>query len=317
MPEILVTFIVPAYNAAPYVKACVDSIFSLDLKGHDREVIAVNDGSNDGTAEVLEQCSKEHESLQVLSQENLGPSMARNAAMDIAKGRYICFVDADDEMDYESDIRPLLLLLEKGEMDIIGMNTEQVDMKGVRAPYRSYVPIYNKVYSPAREFMRGRNLFPCAWSYMYRRQFLEAADLRFMPGVLHEDEEFTVKALAMATSFVAVDVPLYVRVLRRESITTTTDKGRQRRKLRDRLKVQKSLEAFAREKAEYAGCLRCKLDYIVLDTLFTMMVQRHPRSFQKEIVKELRKMKLFPLHWHWNVKYMAFNIFTRILYMFG
>ena len=49
MEQPLVTFIIPAYNAAPYVKACVESVYNLDLKGHGREVIAINDGSKDGT----------------------------------------------------------------------------------------------------------------------------------------------------------------------------------------------------------------------------------------------------------------------------
>lgn len=314
MSEIFVTFIVPAYNAAPYVRACVDSIFSLDLNGHDREVIVVNDGSSDRTAEVLEQCRIEHKVLRVLSQDNLGPSAARNAALHLAAGKYIFFVDADDELDYECDIQPLLSMMEKGETDIIGINSEQVDMRGVRAPYGRYTPIYNKVYAPAREFMRGRNLFPCVWSYLYRSEFLKAHKLYFMPNVYHEDEEFVVRTFALAKSFVALNMPLYVRVLRNESITTTTDPKKQRKKLRDILKVFKALDDFGAKNEELCCCMKCKRDYMVVDLLLTMMQQKHSKTFQKEIISALRAMHRFPMRWRWEWKYMAFNIYTRIRY---
>lgn len=312
MSRILITFIIPAYNAAPYLQACVDSVYSLDLGGHDREVIVVDDGSIDDTEEVMEHCKMLHPDLRTVTTDNHGPGAARNVAMDMASGEYVCFVDADDELDYECDIRPLLSLLEKGETDVIGIDCEQVDMDGLRAPYRRYTPIYNKVYAPGKEFMRGRNLFPCVWSYLYRRQFLETARLRFMPGVYHEDDEFVVRTFAQAETFVALDLPLYIRVLRSESITTTTDPEKQQKKLRDILKVLKALDDFAGKDEELRRCMSCKMDYIVVDMLLTMMHQKHPKAFKKEIINALRAMKRFPMRWRWEWKYMVFNVYTRI-----
>lgn len=315
MSEILITFIIPAYNAAPYLQACIDSVYSLDLKGHDREVIVVNDGSTDGTEEVLEWCKEQHPSLNVIQRDNGGLSIARNDALHQAHGRYICFVDADDELDYECNIQSLLSLLEKGDADIIGIDCKQVDMDGRRTPYRRYIPIYNKVYTPAREFMRGRNLFPCVWSYLFRHEFLTSHDLYFKSGVYHEDEEFVTRAFSLARTFVALDIPLYVRVLRSESITTTTNSEKQQRMLRDILKVLKSLEQFGSQNKEIYRCMSCKLDYIVVDMLLTLMRQKHPKAFQKEIISALSAMGRFPMRWRWELKYMAFNIYTRIRFM--
>lgn len=315
MTEKLISFIIPAYNAAPYLQACIDSVYSLDLKGHDREVFVVNDGSEDDTEEVLWHCKKMHPDMNVMTKKNGGPGMARNVALFLATGRYVCFVDADDELDYECDIQPLLTLLEEGKKDIIGIDCEQVGMDGIRAPYRRYTPIYNKVYAPAREFMRGRNIFPCAVTYLYRNEFLKANKLYFMPDVYHEDDDFVVKTFALAESFIALDLPLYVRVLRSESITTTTDPEKQRKKLRDIVEVLKSLDDFGgRGDEERRRCMRCKMDYIVVDMLLTMMHQKHPKAFQKEIISALRTMQRFPMRWRWEWKYMAFNIYTRNRY---
>lgn len=314
MSEILISFIVPAYNAAPYLKACVDSVYSLDLKGHDKEVIVVNDGSTDTTADVAEQCKKHHPDLQILTQENKGLSVSRNNALEMAKGRYICFVDADDELDSHCDAGELLTVLKEGRIDIVGIDIIQQERDGTRSPYRRYVPIYNKEYAPAREFMRGRNLFPSACSYLYRREFIKTKGVRFMPGVYHEDEDFSVRIFVLASSFLALRIPLYVRMVREESITTTTDRGKQQRKLRDILEILRSLDAFSAGNEEYRKCMAYKMDYIVVDMLRTMMRQSHGKKFEKKMIAALQQMKRFPLPWHWNIKYFLFNIYTRLKY---
>ena len=153
----LLSFVIPAYNAADYIKSCIKSIFALDLHGRDFEVTVVNDGSTDNTAEVLEDCMREY-ALKTISQDNMGPSVARNAGLSYAKGKYVAFVDADDELISTSDISSLISLMEGDAPDIIGVNLRQRDFKGNEAPYRRYVPIYNKCYAPAYKFMTGRNI---------------------------------------------------------------------------------------------------------------------------------------------------------------
>ncbi len=315
MQEVLITFIIPAYNAAPYVKACIESVFTLDLQGYGREVIVVNDGSTDATTEVLEQCRSEHPALISIEQENLGPSMARNIAMDRAQGKYICFVDADDRLDCECDTTSLLSAINDDGIDIIGINTRQTDLTGRTAPYRRYVPIYNKVYAPAREFMRGRNIFPCAVANLYRRAFLEEEHLRFMPSVYHEDDDFTTRAFALAHTFIALDMDMYVRLLREGSITTTNDRQMQKRKLRDVMKIMTGLDAFAAEDAERQCCMERKMDYLAIDALRILLRQKHEKAFQKEIIRSLKATGRFPLHWRWEIKHMAFNLFTRLYFL--
>ena len=141
--SILLSFIIPAYNAGSYLKECLDSIYRLDMRGRGFEVIVVNDGSTDGTAELLETYRKFHADLLVFTQENQGLSAARNAGMCQAKGKYICFVDADDHL---FAARPPLDVLEKQDIDIVGVNVLQMDNAGKRVPFRRYTPIYNKIY---------------------------------------------------------------------------------------------------------------------------------------------------------------------------
>lgn len=313
MPQPLVTFIIPAYNAAPYLRGCIDSVYAVDLEGHGREVIVVDDGSTDATGEVIARCREKYPTLLALRQENMGLSMARNAAMDRATGKYLCFVDADDRLMPGGEEWAVVRTMENVEADIIGVEAVQRDVRGRRSSYRRYVPIYNNVYAPARLFMRGRNLFPCVWAYLFRRDFIEEAGLRFLPGRYHEDEDFTVRAFALGETFMAVPVCWYMRRVRSGSITTTADRQMQRRRLRDVLQVMAGLEALAARDGETAACMRCKMDYLAVDILRTMLRQGHGKAFRREVVGALRGMGRFPLRWRWEPKYVLFNLLTRII----
>lgn len=305
----LLSFIIPAFNAEPYLKECLDSIYRLDMRGRGFEVIVVNDGSTDGTAELLDAYAKAHANMVVFSQENRGLSAARNAGMRRATGKYICFVDADDHL-YAA--RPPMDVLERQDIDILGVNILQKDRLGKRMPYHRYIPIYNKEYVPARTFMQGRNLMPCVWGYFWRTGFLLEHNLSFVEGMLHEDEEFTPHAFALANTFMALSIDWYERILRHDSITTTTDKERQQKGLRDMVVALQRLEELAQTDKELRACLQCKLDYLAVDTLRVMLRQRHSKTFQGEIVNAMRSLGYFPLRWHSEWKYLLFNIYTRV-----
>lgn len=92
MPEISV--IVPVYKAEAYLPACIDSI--LNQTYSDFEVFLVDDGSPDGCGDICESYAGKDSRIRVLHQENQGQAAARNHAMAMAKGKWLCFVDSDD-----------------------------------------------------------------------------------------------------------------------------------------------------------------------------------------------------------------------------
>src|SRR5580693_6435496 len=89
-PAPAVSVVVPAYNRAHCVAAAVESVFAQTFK--DFEIIAVDDGSSDGTGKVLEQFGAK---IRLIRQENRGVSSARNAGVRAARGKWIAFLDSD------------------------------------------------------------------------------------------------------------------------------------------------------------------------------------------------------------------------------
>jgi len=89
-----VSVIIPVYNAESYLPACIDSLLAQTLA--ECEFIFVNDGSRDGSAEVLERYRRLDPRIIVIHQSNAGVSSARNAGLAAARGEFVGFVDADD-----------------------------------------------------------------------------------------------------------------------------------------------------------------------------------------------------------------------------
>ena len=102
----LVSIIVPVYNAERYLSRCIDSI--LEQSFTDFELLLINDGSNDNSADICDEYVAKDSRVLVFHKENGGASAARNYGLDKAVGKYVCFIDADDWVgkDYIKQLLP-------------------------------------------------------------------------------------------------------------------------------------------------------------------------------------------------------------------
>lgn len=125
MPELSV--IVPIYNVEKYLEKCIDSILAQTYI--DFELILINDGSPDGCAEIMEQYAKKDSRIVTIHQENKGVSAARNAGLEIAKGKYVGFVDPDDYIA-SAFFEKLINLIEINNLDIACCNWYSVFENG-------------------------------------------------------------------------------------------------------------------------------------------------------------------------------------------
>ena len=116
MTQPKVSIIVPVYNAEKYLERCIRSLQSQTLR--DIEIILVNDASEDSSLEICEKAATEDLRIKVISKENEGAGMARNAALKIATGKYIGFVDSDDYIE-EKMYQTLYEKAEKYNSDLV------------------------------------------------------------------------------------------------------------------------------------------------------------------------------------------------------
>ena len=308
---VLISYIIPAYNAQPYLSACLESIYNIDLGGHERQVVVCDDGSTDGTLDLLQTWQSSHSDLVVLKQQHAGLGAARNHAIEVATGKYLCMVDADDRLHTDAKKFPYSCLA-NDDIDLYGIDMQLCTRKG-QFPYRRYEPIYNKVYRPAKTFMQGRNLMPCPCAYLYRRAFVEESGLRFHEGIWHEDEEWVMMAFANAASFVAIHVNYYSYIVRPGSITTSIDRAKQQIKLRNVLEVIETVDAYLRHHPDLRPYMSYKLNFLCVDLLRLLYRQRHSKAFRQEIIGGLRRLGYFPLQKQRGWKYRIFRLLTKCI----
>lgn len=121
IPDPLVSVIIPAYNAAPFIAEALNSVFAQDFS--DFEVIVVNDGSPDAD-ELEQELARYLDRIIYISQENRGPSGARNRAIREARGEYIALLDSDDIWFPEFLSEQLTLLRTDPEISLVYSNAE-------------------------------------------------------------------------------------------------------------------------------------------------------------------------------------------------
>ncbi|WP_400240623.1 glycosyltransferase family 2 protein [Methanomethylophilus alvi] len=110
-----ISVVVPAYNVEKYVAQCLDSIINQTFS--DLQIICVDDGSTDHTLAILEEYAKKDDRIEVYSQSNMGPGVARNKGMEYARGKYIIFIDSDDYLNHQM-FEHMYLISERNDADI-------------------------------------------------------------------------------------------------------------------------------------------------------------------------------------------------------
>ncbi len=191
----LVSIIVPVYKTERYLNRCVNSILNQDYSGI--EVILVDDGSPDKSGQLCDDISARDKRVLVIHKKNGGLSSARNAGIDVANGKYICFVDSDDyvEKDYVST---LINMIKRHDADLAKINYKEVTTDNYS---EESVNVVEKVYSGdevEKAFLELRVDSACV--FMYKKNVIE--NIRFPLGKTSEDIPFNFEVFQKATRFV-------------------------------------------------------------------------------------------------------------------
>lgn len=186
-----VSVIVPAYNAEKFLKECLDSIINQSFR--DIEIICINDGSTDSTESIIANYTKLDSRISGFTQINQGLGAARNKGLSIAKGDYVCFVDADDWLSKHFILR-LYQQAHIVDADIAMGNIVRAIPDGSKFVYVDFVKVmkrqivcdalekYKIMDIPRRNYVVNK---------LYKRQSLIDNDLWFEEGVAFEDIEWS------------------------------------------------------------------------------------------------------------------------------
>ena len=185
----LITFIIPAFNASETIIRCLDSIYRVPLERSDFEIIIVDDCSTDNTVDIIKEYSLNHPNLKLLVQlHNHRQGAARNRGLSVARGDYIVFVDSDDEVS--TGIKSAVLLAEMNSLEMTIIRGVRVTEGGVISFTYELSYDSDKVFS-GMDF-QVKHPFWCTGPvlYIYNKSFIFKVNYPFAEDVYYEDSDF-------------------------------------------------------------------------------------------------------------------------------
>ncbi len=302
-----ISIIVPIYNVEKYLKTCIDSILAQRFK--DFELILVDDGSTDDCGNICDKYSLKDNRIKTIHKENGGLSSARNSGIDIAKGKYIGFIDGDDHIHpdmynilfenivkYDSDM-VMCNFQYVNENDKVKLNSEDGIFK---------INHYDKIEALNMIYSEESIKFIVAWNKLYKRELF--SDIRYEVGKVCEDEFAIHKLLYKCNVITYIDLPMYFYVQSSNSI------------MRKKFNVKRldSIEAL-KDRMNFFNNNNEEILYRKTQDLYAGVCISQYIKAKKELIEIDNKLKIIKKDFHKNLLSLLNNPYvnwkTKILWI--
>ena len=327
---IKLSFIVPVYNVAPYLRKCVDSLLAQDYD--DYAIILIDDGSTDESGVICDEYAASSFSaagtspfseadhsiipIRVIHQKNGGLSAARNAGIKCANGAYLCFVDSDDYWQ-PNVLGGLMAQVERDNLDVLRFNYQNVNER-----YEVFCPNkhpkrdvdYGESVVDGETFLNER-LGPACYAVMFilRRDMIlnlkseeivppagkeiinhksEIDDCLFTEGIYFEDVDWTPRMLLRAKRVASTPQVVYNYLWRTGSITLPTDPVKRKKVLEDKIRLIRGFQ-------EQSQFVKDPVWFTWMTSSTAMgvlgMLAKMSPAERKPYLQELKSLQIFPL----------------------
>ncbi|SIR07681.1 Glycosyltransferase involved in cell wall bisynthesis [Chryseobacterium indoltheticum] len=256
-----VSVIVPVYNVEHYLAKCLDSLVNQSLQKI--EIIVVNDGSKDGSENIIQQYSAKYpDKIKSFAKENGGLSDARNFGINKATGDYIGFVDSDDYVS-ETMFEEMLNLAEKHDAEMVICNIQKVDEEGNITQKLTQIPNMPEKIVLESNFSVFSDLSYFACNKLFKKELF--AHKRFKKGVHFEDIQLIPQLLLECKTIAQTQNFHYQYLERQDSISKThNEKGL------DILRAVEDVEEFFKT-SPYSSKKRELKNFQILEGVYTFL----------------------------------------------
>lgn len=263
----LVSVIIPVYNMKNFIKNCVDSVLSQTYKNI--EIILVNDGSEDNSLSVCKAIAKDNSNIVLIDQQNQGVSVARNVGIEVAKGDFLTFLDADDTLNPQA-LEKLVSSAQKYDSDItIGKIHENEKIQsGILEDKDFLVKILED--NPV-------GYYSCR--ILYKRTFVK--DIRFPEGFgCGEDSYFVFECALKKPKAVVIEDHVYNYYVNENSATHSCFTDKRYKDICELLsKKEKTISVYYPEYLSLFYHLKTKIQMMILSNL---CFYKGPENHRKE-----------------------------------
>ena len=288
----VVSVIIPLYNVEDYLEKCLDSVTNQTLS--DIEIICIDDGSTDGSPDILKEYAEKDERIVVIKKEHSNAGDARNEGLRIARGKYLAFVDADDFTETDM-VEKAYRAAEEQSADIVWFRCRLYDhfsKKYIDCPWtlREHEMPEGRPFSSLEASEKIFNMGSTTpWDKLFRKDFILENDLKFQSITTSNDMVFTFGALSLAERITTIgDVLYYQRVNHLKKLATNVTDN-----FLNYYKALVGLKEFMTERGFFDFFEKSFKNWAVDFSLWTYNSYREP--FHQVIGQRLRNEHFFDL----------------------
>lgn len=308
----LVSIVLPIYNVAEYLPACLGSLLNQTFK--DFEIIAVNDGTDDNSIDILEHYANNDRRIKIIHQKNQGLASARNTGFINSRGKFIYFMDSDDLLDPNAILECMNFAM-VNNCEIVTFEHKEIS-DNLSPEYRSNIQLLDKQLLNGEQLLQHlisiqrRNWIPI-WMYFFSRDFLEKSGLQFKEGgINHEDILFVPQIILKALNIGYLDCDYYLYRQRPNSITSCRNSFR---KIDHFIIANELYDVALKEYSLPKRVLLLKYVASRYDYIISQIKSFNSRNLKEELnevkrdLKNKRKLK----------KYLSNDIYEELMRPFG
>lgn len=306
----LISFIIPHYNLPrELLQRCIASIVAQSIPAEDYEILIVDDGSDEPPTWIEKEYNQKNIKLIISKHGGLGA--ARNVGQKNALGKYIQYIDSDDCL-IKGSIPHCLEILKKENPDILqhGYKICHTEADTTKSSSEIKKP---EIHQCGADYVSHRNLSGNAWLYMFKKKLADSHNIQFAEGVMHEDEDFTLKIYHHGKKLICCNYPIYNYCIRENSITASTNDAHEQKRIKDLFLLLERAVTFRRQQQETCSpiqrkALERKTTMLTVDTLLNLFYNgKSSAEIEKICHGKLSTLGLYPLPpKNYSLKYTIF-----------
>lgn len=304
MEEIKISIIIPVYKAEKYIRRCLDSVVNQTVPD-DYEVVVIDDGSPDASGKICDEYAEKYPVVRVFHQNNIGVTRTREAGIEVARGKYIVWVDSDDSA-FPDLVETVIQSAEKSQADIVLYGVQYYE-KGVLS--KEEIPLKEPLATMRRKSVTAK--YSTLWRFAARRKLWLGEKAPDEMERSAADGYMAIRLFMKADNIEVISRSLYYHLVDNPDSIRHTFNGKRYMgnfylwyyRLHICEKHFKNLELHCASRA-FSGAVKAYSMALVYHDL--------PKKFQEELVQALHDLKRYPIGGRWRDKFLGWCIIHHV-----
>lgn len=285
----LLSILIPVYNAELYISRCLNSIVMQDYYGDNVEIVAINDGSKDGSLNILNEYADKYNNIHIFSRENKGIGPTRNELLENANGRFFWFVDADDYVA-DSSLEMILNKITTDKYDLIFLSYYFINKEGKQLQH------FSGEYSNGYELIQNGIYRNSVWSRVYRTSVAKQNGIQFLPIIMGEDFDFIFRLTTYIKNVYCINRPMYYYVANSNSAICNPNINHKIHAAKDSLKcIEYDLIYLESLNSKDSSVLRIPLNAFIIGYIYSLLFGPIHNDVVDNFIERMVKMGVFPI----------------------